>query len=140
MSALDFSPEVGDAILAGIASLLDAGSASAFITLFSGPRPDPGAAPGSAVALATIVLAKPATSLVDHHLVYVPADASGALVMAQGDAVWGRCVSGANVWVWDADVTGPSGAGPIKVQGASAELPTRLYAGAVVRLVDLVMA
>lgn len=66
--------------------------------------------------LAAAVLASPAGVVVDGRLTLAQADAEGDMALATGVATWGRLESGSGVWVADYSISGPSGAGQVKLE------------------------
>jgi len=82
---------------------------------------------GSAVALVTMVFAKPAAALVAHELVFAQANTSGDFIPTQGNAAAFELYSGAGVLLGSGDVTDMAGSGALKVSGTTGTL---LFAGA----------
>jgi hypothetical protein len=80
-----------------------------------------------AVALVTMVFAKPAASLVAHELVFAQGDPSGDFILAQGNAAAFELYSGAGLLLGSGDVSDLAGSGALKVSGTTGTL---LYAGA----------
>ncbi|CAN7474319.1 hypothetical protein [Variovorax paradoxus] len=71
---------------------------------------------GNVVAvLAAAVLAMPAGSVADGKLSLVQADAAGDLAVGTGIATWGRLERADGTWVADFSMSGPSGAGQVKL-------------------------
>jgi hypothetical protein len=82
---------------------------------------------GSAVALVTMVFAKPAAALLAHELVFAQDNASGDFIPTQGNAAAFELYSGAGVLLGIGDVTDMTGSGALKVSGTTGTL---LFAGA----------
>ena len=90
----------------------------------------------ASVALATVVFAKPAVSLVEHELVFAQNQAGGDLINVEGGAAAFELYSGSGVLLGSGTVTDMAGAGPLKIQGTAGTL---LYAGARALLGELKM-
>ena len=90
----------------------------------------------AAVALTTIVFAKPAASLVEHELVFAQSQLGGDFIGTQGNAAVFELYSGAGVLLGSGSVTDMAGEGPLKVSGT---VGTLLYAGARAILGELKM-
>jgi hypothetical protein len=82
---------------------------------------------GSAVALVTMVFAKPAATLIAHALVFAQDDLSGDFILTQGNAATFELYSGAGVLLGTGDVSDMAGTGALKVSGTTGTL---LFAGA----------
>lgn len=78
-----------------------------------------GVQPGEGGPLTTViaaaVLAVPAGTVEAGALRLVQADTAGDLVLATGVPTWGRIVRADGVWAMDYSVSGPSGAGQVKI-------------------------
>jgi hypothetical protein len=118
--------EVDDAMLLGIAALLDAHPNPAYAVLFD----------SADVALVTMVFAKPAASLVAHELVFAQGQAGGDMILVQGSAAKFELRNGAGVLLGSGDVSDMNGAGTLKVGGTTGTL---LYEGARAILGELKM-
>ncbi|MGO4608486.1 hypothetical protein AB4142_19320 [Variovorax sp. 2RAF20] len=72
---------------------------------------------GGAIAtlLAAAVLALPAGEVAEGRLRLVQADTAGDLAVATGVATWGRVERADGTWVADFSMSGPSGAGQVKL-------------------------
>lgn len=117
--------EANDAMLLGLASLLDADSDPAYAILFEGTT-----------ALVTMVFAQPAATLVAHQLVFAQGNAGGDLILVQGSADNFTLYNGAGALIGAGNVTDAAGSGALKVSGTTGTL---LYAGARAILGSLVM-
>ncbi|RIX79112.1 hypothetical protein [Acidovorax cavernicola] len=115
-----------DAMLLGVAALLDADAEPAYAILYEG-----------ATALVTMIFAKPAASLVAHELVFAQGDATGDFIHEQGEADGFELYNGAGALLGTGDVTDTLGSGALKVSGTTGTL---LYAGARAILAELKMA
>lgn len=113
-------------LVGGIAALLDADADPAYAVLYEGET-----------ALVAIVFAKPATTLVDHELVFAQADPSGDQITTQGDADGFELFNGAGELIGSGDVSDATGVGALKISGTNG---TRLYAGARAILSELKFA
>lgn len=82
---------------------------------------------GGAVALVTIVFAKPAVAMVAHQLVFAQSDLTGDFILTQGNAAAFDLYSGAGVLLGSGDVSDMAGSGALKVSGTTGTL---LFAGA----------
>lgn len=82
---------------------------------------------GAAVALVTLIFAKPATAMVAHELVFAQEDLAGDLILVQGNAASFELYSGAGILLGVGDVSDMVGSGALKVSGTTGTL---LYAGA----------
>ena len=112
------------AALVATLALLNSGSTGAVIQLYGTERPANGAAAGG-VAMAGIVLPKPAGTIADGVLTL--ATAPDAMIYITGDVVWARIeVSGSASL--DCDVSDINGTATIRLA------TTRLYAGGLVRM------
>ncbi|QGW82926.1 hypothetical protein [Variovorax paradoxus] len=114
-----------DAMLLGMAALLDADDDPAYAILFAGTT-----------ALVTLRFAQPAASLVAHQLVFEQGDPAGDMILVQGSADNFTLFNGAGTLIGAGDVTDMAGSGALKVSGTTGTL---LYAGARAILGSLVM-
>ncbi len=111
-----------------LATAIDSGSAGpATLTIYTGPRPAPGAAVTSQVLLVAMQFTHPcAQSVTGGVLTLKPL--SEKMVTGNGVQTWGRLANRDGVFIADLDV-GPPGS------GADIEIPANeLYAGAMVRI------
>lgn len=99
-----------NAMLGGLVSYLAAG---ARFLVYGGLQPGEGGA--GTVLLAAAVLALPAGAVADGQLALVQADSAGDLAFATGIATWGRVELADGTWVADFSMSGPSGAGQVKL-------------------------
>jgi len=118
--------EASDAMLQGFAGLLDADANPAYAVLFD----------GAAVALVTVVFARPAATLVAHELRFAQAQAGGDMILVQGNAASFKLYNGAGVLLLSGDVSDMAGAGALKISGTTGTL---LYEGARAILGELKM-
>jgi hypothetical protein len=81
----------------------------------------------SAVALVTMLFARPAATLVAHALVFQQGNPLGDFIGTQGSAVSFELYSGAGVLGGSGDVSSMAGTGALKVSGTT---DTLLYQGA----------
>lgn len=128
MATFVHSVDTNDAMLLGVAALLDAVADPAYAILFEGTT-----------ALVTMVFAKPAAALIAHELVFEQGDAGGDLILVQGEADSFELYNGAGVLIGAGDVTEAAGTGALKVSG-TAPGTTLLYAGARAILAEMKMA
>ena len=117
--------DANDAMLLGVAALLDADADPAYAILFEG-----------ATALVTLTFAQPAATLVAHQLVFAQGDLAGDQILVQGSADNFTLHNGAGTLIGAGDVTDMAGSGALKVSGTTGTL---LYAGARAILGSLVM-
>lgn len=82
---------------------------------------------GAAVALVTLLFAKPAVTLVAHALVFAQGQLGGDLILTQGNAATFALYSGTGVLLGSGDVSDMAGTGALKVSGTTGTL---LYQGA----------
>lgn len=102
-----------NAMLAGLVAYLGTG---ARFLVCGGVQPGEGGAIESVgTLLAAAVLALPAGAVVDGRLALVQADSAGDLAVATGIATWGRLELADGTWVADFSMSGPSGAGQVKL-------------------------
>ena len=99
-----------NAMLGGLVSYL--GEGSRFL-VYGGVQPGEGGA--GTTLLAAAVLALPAGAVADGKLALVQADTAGDLALATGIATWGRVELAGGIWVADFSMSGPSGAGQVKL-------------------------
>jgi hypothetical protein len=99
-----------NAMLGGLVSYLGEG---ARFLVYSGVQPGEGGA--GTTLLAAAVLALPAGAVADGKLALVQADTAGDLALATGIATWGRVELAGGTWVADFSMSGPSGAGQVKL-------------------------
>ncbi|AGU51523.1 hypothetical protein VAPA_1c44500 [Variovorax paradoxus B4] len=81
--------------------------------VYGGVQPGEGGAPTTLLAAA--VLALPAGAVADGTLALAQADSAGDLALATGVATWGRVELADGTWVADFSMSGPSGAGQVKL-------------------------
>lgn len=115
-----------DAMLLGVASLLDAGVNPAYAVLFDGAN----------VALVTLVFARPAASLVDHELVFAQGQPGGDMILVQGNAAMFELYNGDGILLGAGDVSDMAGSASLKISGTTGTL---LYEGARAILGELKM-
>lgn len=96
----------------GRVQFLDAGPAAARIELYSGTRPENGAAPAGTL-LASITLSKPCASVAGGVASLLSTDEP--LVLATGTPTWARVFNGANQHAFDCDASEAGGAGQVQV-------------------------
>jgi len=111
------TPELDDAMLTGIAGVLDASADPAYAVILD----------ASATELVTIVFAKPAAELVDLELVFTQGDLTGDLIPTQGNATSFELYNGAGTLLGAGSVSDVEGSGDLKISGTTGTL---LYAGA----------
>jgi len=99
-----------NAMLGGLVGYLGAG---ARLLVYGGVQPGEGGA--GTTLLAAAVLALPAGEVTNGQLSLVQADTAGDLAVATGIATWGRLEVAGGPWVADFSMSGPSGAGQVKL-------------------------
>lgn len=100
---LNLSPDIRNARLQVIVDALDSGAGAGKFLLYTGPKPDPGAAITTQTLLGTCVLSDPAGTISGGELTFAPITDDIA-ADADGDIVWARGVNSDNVWGLDMDV------------------------------------
>jgi hypothetical protein len=118
--------DTSDAMLLGVAALLDAHTDPAYAVLFD----------GGGVALVTLVFAKPAAQLVAHELVFSQGQLGGDMILVQGNAATFELYNGEGVLLGSGDVSDLSGTASLKISGTTGTL---LYEGARAILGELKM-
>jgi len=116
---------------ARLAAMLTAIGSGARVLIHGGQRPADGAE-AQAPALAEVPLATPPGVIAGNQLILAPADPTGVLIRASGQAAWARIVDGDGRWLLDCDVSGPAGTGDwqIAIDGLPKGAPeTQLYEG-----------
>jgi hypothetical protein len=101
-----------NAMLGGPGLVAYLGEGARFM-VYGGLQPGEGGAPTTLLAAA--VLALPAGAVENGQLSLVQADTAGDLALATGIATWGRLELAGGTWVADFSMSGPSGAGQIKL-------------------------
>jgi hypothetical protein len=119
-----------------VLTMLDDGGAGspASATIYAGERPAPGE-PASGTLVATVAFSFPA-GVVQPDGSLLLSVAPEALASADGAPAWLRVFSGTGVWLFDADVSLPGGAGDFWLAPTGVEAPTstQVYAGGVIQL------
>jgi hypothetical protein len=116
--ALNVATPVLTARAQAMQAFLDAGDGAASIDLMAGAYPGAGVTGG--VLLGTVALAKPCGTVDSGVLTLTAADANGATVLADGEALWARCKAASGAWAFDMAVTVEGGAGGLVLRGAKA--------------------
>ncbi len=138
---MEIGPEHAAAQLAASLAFADAGAQPSRIHLYA----DAGVATGAAPAgepLAEIVLAKPCGTIAAGKLTLHPANAAGAMVLANGTSRAARWVSGEGKLVTAGTVTDMAHFGDFRIGGAPTapgDDSPALYAGGLVLLGDVVL-
>ncbi|QRF56565.1 hypothetical protein [Variovorax paradoxus] len=101
-----------NAMLAGPGLVAYLGEGARFLVC-DGVQPLEGGA--LTTVLASAVLAVPAGAVDAGALMLAQASADGDMVLATGISTWGRVELASGVWVADFSVSGPSGAGQVKI-------------------------
>jgi hypothetical protein len=112
-------------LVGGIAALIDADPVNpAYAILFD----------GSAVALVTMVFARPAVTFIANALVFAQESGAGDMILVQGNAAAFELYNGAGTLLGAGDVSDAAGTGALKISGTTGTL---LYAGAKAILAEL---
>lgn len=139
--SLTIGPAHALAQLAATLAFADAGAQPSSIRLYADVGAATGAAP-SGTALAEITLAKPCGTIAAGQLTLHPADAAGAMVLANGTPRAAQWISGAGLLVAAGTVTDMGHGGDFRIDGAPTapgdDTPT-LYAGGLVLLGAVVL-
>jgi len=122
---IQISSALGEYRLSAVVNFLALGAQNASVQIYSGARPELGAAP-SGDLLASIVLVNPIGEVEDGLLRITPT--SEALIETGGVATWARIVNGDGALAWDCDVSDLDGAGELRLPS------TTLYAGGYTRI------
>ncbi|MET3915977.1 hypothetical protein ABID97_002759 [Variovorax sp. OAS795] len=101
-----------NAMLQGPGLLAYLGEGARFL-VFGGLQPAEGGA--ATTLLAAAMLALPAGAVAGGQLALAQADSAGDLALATGIATWGRVELADGTWVADFSMSGPSGAGQVKL-------------------------
>ena len=118
-----------NAMLQGPGLLAYLGEGARFM-VYGGVQPGEGGSPTG--LLASAVLALPAGAVSDGKLALAQADSAGDLAVATGIATWGRVELANGTWVADFSMSGPSGAGQVKlvvVNPPEGDPEAKLYQG-----------
>lgn len=118
----DQSPALAEARLVATLAHLDSGPGAAYVELYQGAPPVPGAAPTGSVLLVAVVLPKPAGTVAPGGPLTLAVSAL-ATIASSGQAQWARWYNGAGEWVGDSDVSDEAGSGFIRLAS------TTLFAG-----------
>jgi hypothetical protein len=113
--------------LNGTKTHIERGAASPKLRIYGTPRPaSASASVGAAVLLAEFIIPRPIGTVSSNELVL--AAMADAVVLADGTALWARCINGDGNASFDCDCSGTAGIGEVKL------LTTSLIAGATLRL------
>ena len=118
-----------NAMLQGPGLLAYLGEGARFL-VYGGVQPAEGGS--GTTLLAAAVLALPAGNVTDGQLALAQADSAGDLALATGIATWGRVELAGGTWVADFSMSGPSGAGQVKlvvVNAPEGDPEAKLYQG-----------
>jgi hypothetical protein len=99
-----------NAMLLGLVGFMGSG---AKFKVFAGAKPAEGGA--ETTLLAAAVLAYPVGTISSGVLVLQQANPAGDLASGSGVAAWGRLEAADGTWIADFTVSGPSGAGQVKI-------------------------
>lgn len=139
--SLTIGPAHALAQLAATLAFADTGAQPSCIRLYADAGAATGAAPGG-TALAEITLAKPCGSIAAGQLTLHPADAAGAMVLANGQPRAAQWISGAGLLVAAGTVTDLGHGGDFRISGAptpAGDDTPSLYAGGLVMLGAVVL-
>lgn len=101
---IDLNPSIAADLLQTLSGYLDAGTGSAKMRFYTGPKPAPGAGLSDGqILIGSVNLAKPFANSINGAQLQ-PAPIPPMMIDTTGIVAWARFVGGDGGWVWDCEV------------------------------------